>query len=271
MDSNFEDFSETSTGFSVVAGRRLWSPHWDADLTYRFSYTTIGETDPFLPPIFQTQEGSRILSTLTPRILYDTRDSRIQASRGMIAEASLELGGGPFGGSLDWVRPSLDVARYFTMYKLKNGGRHILELHGRAALIEAYLGTKEVPPFQRYYGGGISDVRGFQNRSITPYVNGFPVGGKKSLSATAEYSVPVYEEIVRASVFMDAGQVWDAGKPDPGTTVTNRSGLRASIGLGLAIRTPLSPLPIRVYFSKAIARNDEDQLKSFDFSFGTRF
>jgi outer membrane protein insertion porin family len=81
----------------------------------------------------------------------------------------------------------------------------------------------------------------------------------------------LYEEIVRGSVFVDAGQIWDAGKTDPGYLVTNESGLRVSAGVGLSIRTPLSPMPIRLYFSHVIKKNEFDQTKSFDFTFGTRF
>ncbi|MCZ7643675.1 MAG: BamA/TamA family outer membrane protein [Planctomycetota bacterium] len=271
LDTNYRDFSETSTGFSVTGGKRLWGPRWDFDTTYRFSYTTIGDQEPNLPPIFQQQEGDRFLSSLKPRLLYDSRDSRILPTRGYFMQASLEVGGGPFFGSVDWVRPEIDVARYFTVFKLANGGKHVLELRGAAGMVAAYGDTEEVPPFLRYYGGGIGSIRGFENRTIAPLENGFYVGGKKSLTGTAEYSMPLYEEIVRASVFLDAGSIWDAGKTDSGVDVRNDGGLRASVGIGLAIRTPLSPLPFRIYFSRAIARNDEDREKTFDFTFGTRF
>lgn len=271
VDNQYKDFNETSTGFSVTAGRRLWSPNWDGDITYRLSYTSIEGDNETLPPVFQQQEGARILSSLTPRIVYDTRDNRLLPSRGFFMEASLEAGGGPLFGDISWVRPAIDVARYFTMYKLKSGGKHILELRAKASLIEAYGQTDEVPPFMRYFGGGISDVRGFESRTISPIQDGFYIGGKKLIAATAEYSIPLYEEIVRASVFGDAGQVWDQGKTDRGSFVTNERGWRSSIGLGLAIRTPFSPMPVRIYFSRAMSRNDEDRTKTIDFSFGTRF
>ncbi|MBE7463996.1 MAG: BamA/TamA family outer membrane protein [Planctomycetes bacterium] len=271
VDSQYKDFDETNTGFSVTAGKRLWGPRWDFDATYRFSYTTIGETDENLPSIFQDQEGSRILSSLRPRLVYDSRDSRILPSRGYFMEASIEFGGGPLLGSVDWVRPQIDVARYFTLFKTKGGGKHILELRGTAGLVESYLGTDEVPPFLRYYGGGIGTIRGFENRTISPQENGFYIGGKKQVAVTAEYSLPLYEEIVRASVFVDAGSVWDAGETDPGSEVLNDTGLRASAGIGLAIRTPLSPLPFRIFISRPLVKNDEDRTKTVDFTFGTRF
>ena len=135
----------------------------------------------------------------------------------------------------------------------------------------AYGDTDTIPPFMRYFGGGISTLRGFEARTVAPLQDGVLVGGKKIVTGTVEYSVPLYEEIVRASVFADGGQIWDAGNTDPGSKVTNESGWRAAVGIGLSVRTPFSPLPVRVYFSRAITKNDQDRTKTIDFTFGTRF
>jgi outer membrane protein insertion porin family len=271
VDNNFKDFEQTSTGVTASVGKRLWGPRWDGEIQYKFSFTEIGDIRRNFPPILQRQEGDRLLSSVTPRLVYDSRDSRLLPSRGVLAELALEVGGGPFLGDYDWVKAQLDVARYMTMYKTAAGRKHILELRGRAAAIEAYGDTDDIPPFLRFYAGGIDSIRGFQYRTVTPLENGFTIGGKKLFLGTAEYSAPLYEEIVRGSVFFDAGTVFDAGNTDPRTRVTNESGIRASIGLGLSIRTPISPLPIRVYFSRPISANDADREKTFDFSFGTRF
>jgi outer membrane protein insertion porin family len=256
---------------STQIGKRMWGPRWDGSISYRFSYTQIEDDRNArrLPPILANQEGDRILSSITPRLVYDSRDSGLQPSRGWLMEAGLEIGG--IGGDYSWVKPQFDASRYFTMYKLKGGGKHILELRGRAAAIEAYGSTDDVPPFMRFYAGGIDTIRGFQFRTITPRENGFQIGGKRLVVGTAEYSMPLYEEIVRGSVFIDAGSVWDPGETDPRTRVTNESGFRASTGFGLAIRTPLSPMPIRVYVTRPLVKNDEDRTKTLDFTFGTRF
>jgi outer membrane protein insertion porin family len=268
---HYSDYDQTSTGLSVVVGRRLWGPRWDGEVGYSFKYTQIEGIHDYFPPILRQQEGDRILSSITPRIVYDSRDSRLLPSNGFLFEAGAELGGGPFLGDYSWIKPQVDVARYLTIFKLKNGGKHILELRGRAAMIMAYGDTDDVPPFLRFYAGGIDSIRGFQWRTVTPLENNFQIGGKKLVLGTAEYSAPLYQEVVRGSAFIDAGSVWDPGDTDPRTRVTNETGLRASVGLGLAIRTPFSPLPIRIYASRAIQRNDEDRVKTLDFTFGTRF
>ena len=271
VDNNYSDFNQTSTGVSATVGKRLWGPRWDGEVTYRVSYTQIGGERRYYPPILRDQEGDRVLSSATPRLVYDSRDSRLLPSRGFLAQVDAEVGGGPFFGSYNWIRPAADVSRFLTIYKLKSGGKHILELRGRASFIEAYGSTDDIPPFLRFYGGGIDSVRGFQYRTIAPRENHFEIGGKKEALGTAEYSLPLYEEIVRGSVFSDIGTVWDAGHTDPHTTVSNESGWRGSVGVGLSIRTPLSPMPIRIYLSRPYMKNDEDRLKTIDFTFGTRF
>ncbi len=268
---NYQNFSETNTGINISVGKRLWGPRWDGEIDYRFSFTDIGKISHRFPPILREQEGQSLISSITPRLVYDSRDSRLLPSRGMIMQASVELGGGPLLGDWDYARAELDIARYLTVYKTAGGGKHILELHGKAGDIEGYGKTSDPPPFLRYYAGGIDTVRGFQYRTLTPLENGFQIGGKKELLASAEYSLPLYEEVVRGSVFADAGNVFDAGQTDPRTTVTNTGSWRTSVGMGLAIRTPISPLPVRIYFSHPLAHTEQDRTKTIDFTFGTRF
>jgi outer membrane protein insertion porin family len=267
----YQNFNETNTGLNISVGKRLWGPRWDGEIDYRFSITDIGKIGRRYPPLLREQEGQSLLSSITPRLVYDSRDSRLLPSRGFLMQSSIELGGGPLLGDWNYARAELDVAHYLTVFKTAGGGKHILELHGKAGAIESYGSTNEVPPFLRYYAGGIDTIRGFQYRSISPLENNFQIGGKRELLASAEYSLPLYEEVVRGSLFADAGNVFDAGQTDPRTSVTNTGSWRTSIGAGLAIRTPISPLPVRIYFSHPISRTPQDRTKTIDFTFGTRF
>ena len=271
VDDRFRAFQETNDGVTAQVGKRLWGPRWDGEVDYKLSFTDIIQSQRHIPPILLQQNGGSVLSSITPRLVYDSRDSRLLPSRGFLMTADVEIGGGPFFGTYNWVKPELDVSRYVTVFKLPSGGKHILELRARAALIEAYGNTAEVPPFLRFYAGGIDTIRGFQFRTITPNENGFAIGGKKEVLGTAEYSLPLYEEVVRGSIFTDAGEVSDAGIQDRLTRLTNQSGIRASYGVGVAVRTPLSPLPIRIYFAQPLKKNPQDQTKTIDFTFGTRF
>ena len=75
----------------------------------------------------------------------------------------------------------------------------------------------------------------------------------------------------RGMAFIDTGSCWDAGQTDPHTRVLNDDRKRTSVGVGLAIKTPFSPAPVRLYISRAIEHTPYDRLKIIDFTLGTRF
>lgn len=116
-----------------------------------------------------------------------------------------------------------------------------------------------VPPEQRLYGGGATDVRGFDRNELGPVVyvvldttavpgpdgsyapaavQVAPVGGNRSAVASAELRVPspVLRSLVRLVGFVDAGAVWSSGvvgaEPVP---------VRITPGAGLRVATPLGP------------------------------
>ncbi len=264
---NYSDFKDSSTGASFTVGRRLWGPRWDGDVTFRFNYTDIGESDRRLPDILKNQQGTNVINDITPRIVYDSRDSLLLPSKGWVFEAKVDVGLGDY----NTVRPAVDLAHYITVFKVKDGGKHIIALHGHAEGIEEILGTPDVPPFLRLYGGGIDTIRGFQYRSITPQERGFAIGAKRLAYANAEYSLPLYEEVVRGAAFYDVGTAYNAGRTDLHVPVRNESGIRSSAGVGLYIRTPFSPAPVRLYFSHPIDYTKFDQKKAIDFTLGGRF
>jgi len=83
---------------------------------------------------------------------------------------------------------------------------------------------------------------------------GFPIGLPKELGITA-------------LLFSDIGNL--TGIDDSGSTLTDKDALRASIGAGLAWRSPFGP--VHLYIAKAILLEDFDEIETFRFSFGTRF
>lgn len=267
-----DEYREKDAGFSLTLGRRLFDDYrWRAEVGYTFKLVEVTNSTADLPPILGEQQGDYVLSYFTPRLIYDSRDSRRLPASGAYGQLAVEIGGGPFFGSYDWIRPSLEAARYFTVYQSASGDKHVLELHGMAAAIEPLGDTKEVPPFLRYYAGGMGTIRGFDSRSIAPREDNLVIGGKRLVTGSIQYSLPILQEVLRFGIFVDAGQVWDSGRTDPGHPVTSQSGWRASTGLALIMQPPGMPAPIYIHFSRAIHKQKEDQEKPFDFSLGWRF
>ena len=106
-------------------------------------------------------------------------------------------------------------------------------------MADAYGSTGSVPFYDRYYLGGLRDLRGFRYRSVSPREVGSgsnePIGGDTYWFMSAEYSVPVIQR-VRFALFYDAGNVM--GNPYS----YNFSNLNDNWGVGLRLHLPLGDL-----------------------------
>ena len=70
-----------------------------------------------------------------------------------------------------------------------------------------------------FYGGGVGSVRGYETATLGPRdLAGNPLGGERKIIGNAELFYPLLkgDKSVRASVFMDAGQI--SGVPGLGAT-----------------------------------------------------
>lgn len=107
----------------------------------------------------------------------------------------------------------------------------------------------DVPFYDRYFLGGIYDLRGFKYRNIgpreidennPPNVFNEPIGGDSYWDATLEYSLPIFQMPggagLRFAVFYDVGSVGQG-------SYTFSGNFNDDWGLGLRINIPkLGPL-----------------------------
>src|SRR5262249_26273192 len=96
-------------------------------------------------------------------------------------------------------------------------GPFVLRLKANAGLI-ASRDPRGVPIFERYFVGGIYDVRGFAPRSLGPVIRApsdraqdstlrsFLVGGNMNVIGNAEIEFPIFDKVgIRGVVFTDVG------------------------------------------------------------------
>ncbi|HBY62944.1 MAG TPA: outer membrane protein assembly factor BamA [Solibacterales bacterium] len=117
---------------------------------------------------FQGLDGANQLSGIrTSRVIpsyqYNTIDHPITPSRGRSIFASIAFSGGPLGGNVNMVEPTV-TATWFRA-GLKKG--HVIGMRGLGRYISGF-GGRTAPPFNRVFMGGEQDVRGFEIWGISP-------------------------------------------------------------------------------------------------------
>ncbi len=168
-------YTQKGYGATVFASYPLRRSFARLSLTYGIDNSTINpgnasSTTYFSYSNFLNFEGPNSLSgIITSRIIpsytYNTVDHPITPSRGRSLFASLSFAGGPLGGNVNLIEPTVS-ATYFRKGLMP---RHVIGMRGLGRFITGY-GDRVAPPFNRVFMGGEQDVRGFEIWSIGPFV-----------------------------------------------------------------------------------------------------
>jgi len=246
-------YHENDAGTRISLERALGSEQLRGSVGYSFEDVGIifneqvvgqGTTPPIpggpvpVPRALLDERGYNRISKFFTSLAYDTRGPGFLPDRGQRTELSLEAAG-PYGGEKDYYKLQLSTAWYL---KGPIEG-HVLELVGRAGVADAYGNTSQVPFWDRYYLGGMYDLRGFRYHGVSPRevptgtdeFSREPIGGDSLWFASAEYSVPVIDRL-RFAVFYDIGDV----QLDPYSFTT--TGFDDNWGIGLRLNLPIGPL-----------------------------
>jgi len=222
------------------------------------------------PDVINQLEQRRLLAATTARLSIPRANSPIDPTRGSnttfeLVWASKLLGSSEFQ---QFTRFLADAS----WYRLLARGV-VLTWHVRGGIIFApqvnLLGTQTnafVPPEQRFYAGGPNDVRGFRRNELGPVVyvvtetalasvhdsasllppdsvQVAPTGGNTLVGGNVElrFPSPVLGTRMRLAAFVDAGMLWERGRPDLAPAA-----LRITPGVGLRVGTPLGPARLDV-------------------------
>lgn len=196
---------------------------------------------------------------------YDTRNRSIFATKGMKQSVSIES-----------TLPSSDL-KY---YKANLASKFYLPLMKESTLVfrnsvsfgESYGdGRKGLPPYEKYYAGGIRSVRGYKTGSLTSgsgTLDSFnsAYGGDLSWTGAVEYVFPPFNKTsnIRLSGFYDFGNVYsDFDSFD-------EKQLRTSAGVAMNWIVPgIGPLVFS--YAKPIEFEKSDRIERFQFSLGGVF
>lgn len=247
---------------------------------------------------------------------WDTRNNRLFPTSGAFVTASSEA-----GINLNWPTDS-QKKRGADGYNVSNFIRHRVNARFYQPLFWKFVGKLNVewglitnlcrgsdnperdasedpclgvPIYERYFLGGITDVRGFTQQSIGPRTAqpstaspynapssaGIPFGGNMQFFYNLEIEFPILEAVgIRGVVFQDAGNAWNLERrlydgPDVpgGDGKSSAAGfspnLRFSAGLGIRWFSPLGPL--RFEWGFPLDKRPNEDLYQFQFMVGNAF
>lgn len=204
---------------------------------------------------------------------HDSRNKAIFPTRGALQRLSGDIA--LPGSDLQFYHINYVQQRFFPLTRTTT-----LMLKGNLGYADT-IGGDTFPPFEKYYAGGMRDVRGYKSNTLGPRDKGGinpltgefriptdnPLGGQLKVVGNAEIILPVPfvqdSSAYRLSGFFDIGNVFaDTGDFDVGD-------LRYTTGLAAAWLSPFGLLRISV----AAPLNEEsgDDTEVFQFSFGQSF
>lgn len=270
-ERDYLDFTRRATGGDIKAGyplsdtlRTLW--------VYKYEQKEIFDISPALRVVPETNSTT---SSIYVSLTRDTTDYRLDPTRGMVNNLSVEFAG--LGGTNRFLRYYGDTSVFFP-----TGFGTVLSLRGTLGYIQGF-GGKDISIDERFFAGGINTLRGFEGRSVSPSIityvpttdplTGLPttnperafVGGDKEAILNVEYTIPLLKDAgLKGVIFFDAGNVY-------GENQDMFSSVLMSYGAGIRWVSPMGPLRLEY----GIPLNPRDGIDKssgrFEFSIGSFF
>src|SRR5208283_4160514 len=141
--------------------------------------------------------------------------------------------------------------------------RLVLAISLRGGAAQGYGDTSELPLVERFFLGGRTTVRGYDQDTLGPKgVNSTPLGGNAFVMGNFEFRTDVGHGFGVVN-FVDTGNVWEKIQD------INIAQLRFTTGLGLRYKTPVGPLSID--YGVKLSREKGESLGALHFSIGHAF
>lgn len=305
----FPNFSRRSTGGSVTLGQAIVQPWLRVGVTGTLQWDAISQpsSSGFLGspygttaslPLANLFNAGRTVS-LRPAITYDTRDNRLFPTNGAYAQLSSELASGMFGSELLFLRHRWTGRLYYNLGGASGqpGSGFVLKANSEVGLITS-PSTQGVPVFNRFYLGGILDVRGYRLRTLgarlplssaldpnsASYTTGANIGGNLQAYTNFEFEFPILDKVgIRGVTFFDMGNSWNtegqyckttpapqfAKEINPCFDASSLLAPRMSAGFGVRWFSPLGPL--RFEWGYPLTRMPWEESYVFEFTIGNFF
>jgi outer membrane protein assembly complex protein YaeT len=204
----------------------------------------------------------------------DLRDSKVNPSRGLIFDNTLDFALSEIGSQIDFVRSTARITYFQPIGPAPKPGqpdrRTLLAFGARAGIIHSLDGdtVADIPIDERFFNGGNTTVRSFTERDLGPHDGDNPIGGEFFTVFNVEYTFPIYGEL-QGAAFFDAGNLLPSSQDPFARATAGFDDMRYAIGLGLRYKLPIGP--IRLDYGYNPDRRAGEDVGAFHFSFGFAF
>lgn len=230
--------------------------YFKGELYYEFS---IVNTFDVQPDVILTKEdtGTLAISAIIPGIIYDTRDNPFEPRNGILAGVTLRGASSVIFSETDFVKAMFNGSFYKELSK-----RFVGAVSVRGGIAHSFGSTTELPLVERFFLGGRSTVRGYEQDTLGPKgSDGTPTGGNAFLATNIELRTYLGKDIGLVA-FLDGGNVW------VNINDINLS-FKYTAGIGLRYSTPVGPL--RVDYGYKLNREPGESYGEIHFSIGHAF
>ena len=166
-----QNFTQTSTGATTSLSYPIKRSFKRVGITYSFDDSSVqtfstASTDYFQALAFRGISGPNALSGIitskvVPNFSYNRIDNPQRPHSGQSIYFATEFAG--LGGNVRYIKPVAEYKKFIPV----NKGRNTLGVRVLGSWISGY-GGQVAPPFDRFYMGGDTDIRGFDIRAISP-------------------------------------------------------------------------------------------------------
>ncbi len=255
----YDDYTKDSTGGAVRFGYPVWE-YTRLMASYGFDHSTLSDVSEDASQVIKDSEDINITSYVKLGLRRDTRDRIYDASTGSDNGISVKYAGGPLGGDSAFTKTEGSSGWYFPVWW--NTTYHV---RWAAGYVKENASGK-LPVYEKFYLGGIENIRGFDSASISPRdpETGEKIGGDKMWFMNAEWIFPIVKDAgLKGVVFFDCGNVYDIGQD------WDFDQIKKSVGLGFRWMSPLGPLRLEWGYNLDPVGNEASS--NWDFSIGAPF
>jgi outer membrane protein insertion porin family len=209
------------------------------------------------------------ISPLSSTLTRETRDEVLDASRGTFLSQA-------FAYSPSWLgsdRPYLkSYGQYFHYFPLRRAQQQPFSAEVLKPRLVFATGVRiglahglggDVPTSERFYAGGSTTLRGFEQNAVGPIgANNVPAGGNAVLVLNNELRMPLIR-------FLDGVLFADVGNVYPTISDFSLTDVRESAGVGIRLRTRW--ILLRSDYGFVLDPRPGERLSRFYFSIGQAF